>query len=179
LRIEESQKERIKGMLLLRSKPNEATGCLEWQKALSRYGYGRMKASKKDELSHRLSYAAYVGEIPDGMLVCHHCDNPKCINPDHLFLGTYKDNAIDRNAKGRAPLTGGERNGCARLSIDDVKGILKRKKDAGLSYGTIAREYGVSPKQIEKIVRGERWRRALEIEGGMVLCTAAKNVTRG
>jgi hypothetical protein len=67
-------------------------------------GYGRLTVDGRMQVVHRLSYELFVGRIPDGMFVCHRCDNPSCINPDHLWLGTRSENAIDCFRKGRHPL---------------------------------------------------------------------------
>lgn len=78
---------------------NEQTGCWEWTAAISKQGYGRFNHTA----AHRYSYKMYVGEIPDGLFVCHHCDNKKCVNPDHFFLGTTTDNIRDAMKKGILP----------------------------------------------------------------------------
>ena len=109
-------KERLKRL----SRHNKENDCIEWVGVLRR-GYGRLivgsrtDKSRKSVTAHRLAYEVYVGKIPEGMLVLHKCDNKKCINPEHLFLGTYKDNAIDMVKKGRhrngytpEPPTGGQ-----------------------------------------------------------------------
>lgn len=80
---------------------NPANHCWEWTAVLNEWGYGQFKYERKMQLAHRVSYVLHKGEIPDGLLVCHECDNPKCVNPDHLFLGTSSDNARDRNKKNR------------------------------------------------------------------------------
>jgi hypothetical protein len=134
----------MKERLDLNSKENKDTGCIEWQRYLSN-GYGKlMIGSRKDGTrkttsAHRVSYVVHKGPIPDGLYVLHKCDNRKCINPDHLFLGTHQDNIDDREAKNR-------NNHTRKLSDEDVayihenKGTFKSKELAakfGVSYHTI------------------------------------------
>ena len=87
--------------LIERSKLNEETGCIEYTRYKNKHGYGRLRAGGKKVLAHRLSYEHSHGAIPDGIIICHKCDNPSCINPEHLFAGTHLDNARDAIAKGR------------------------------------------------------------------------------
>lgn len=86
--------------LLSRTKPNEA-GCAEWQGALDGSGYAQVWCQGKVRKAHRLAFVFVKGPIPEGMCICHTCDNPKCINPAHLFIGTHQDNMSDKDAKGR------------------------------------------------------------------------------
>jgi len=91
--------ERLKEKCILSS-----SGCWEWTAGKNAGGYGRITFKGKVTLAHRLSYQTFCGPIPDGVYVCHHCDNPSCINPDHLWLGTNSDNILDCSKKGRHPL---------------------------------------------------------------------------
>jgi len=91
--------EKVKGRFLSKIK-KQKTGCWEWQAGL-RTGYGIIKVEGKSLGAHRLSWMIYNGDMPEGLYVCHKCDNPKCVNPDHLFIGSHSDNMKDAFNKGR------------------------------------------------------------------------------
>ena len=100
--------------------------CWEWTGSrLSDWEYGRIRDNGKNKATHRLSWELHNGEIPEGLLVCHHCDNPPCVNPKHLFLGGHSENQLDSFRKGRRKPLRGERNGGSKLSTYDVLGIRK------------------------------------------------------
>ena len=81
--------------------PNAAASCIDWRMSLNNQGYGRKRVNNRECLAHRLAWMAREGPIPQGLFVLHSCDNPKCINVRHLFLGTQRDNAQDMVSKGR------------------------------------------------------------------------------
>lgn len=87
--------------LFFKASVAEEGGCLLWAGSRDLNGYGRIRKAGTNYKAHRLAYEQFKGTIPIGMEVCHSCDNPPCVNPDHLFVGTTKDNALDRQAKGR------------------------------------------------------------------------------
>lgn len=160
---------------------NVTDGCWEWTGP--RYkagGYGRLRLAGRQVRAHRVAWELLHGPVPDGLNVCHHCDNPPCVRPDHLFLGTDKDNADDRDAKGRTGVrrgwqpghrraTGdahwtrrrpellrrGEMTGRSALTADQVREIRARYRPRMAS--ALGREYGVSHVAILAIVNRKTW----------------------
>ena len=108
---------------------NKVTGCHEWVAGKFADGYGAIWDEKQNFRAHRVSYELSVGPIPKGLLVCHRCDNPKCVNPDHLFLGTSTDNMRDMVEKGRNFNQKGESHNQAKLTEEDVLGIRSSNED--------------------------------------------------
>lgn len=139
--------------------PEPNSGCWIWLRGLNKDGYGSMSLRSRAQTTHRFAWQLYRGPIQKGMCVCHRCDVRGCVNPDHLFLGTPKDNDADMRAKGRAILLRprhGELNGRAKLRANDVVEIRRRKK-SGENLRTLAKEYGVTQFTICKIASGARW----------------------
>ncbi len=134
--------------------------CWEWKRAKNGYGYGTLTVKGKTVLAHRLVYELCNGLIPKGMNVCHKCDNPACINPKHLFLGTRSDNMQDCSRKGRIvnPINRmpGELNPASKLNRDNVLEIRRRLKN-GEVQALIAKDYCVSQSQISNIKRHFQW----------------------
>ena len=119
--------------------------CWLWTASKNEYGYGKIMADGKVKHAHRVAYELYVAPIPDGMLVCHHCDNPSCVNPEHLYIGSHSENIQDRDERGRTQR--GETHVRAKLTEVDVLKIrslckvrTRRRlgKMFGVSYGTIS-----------------------------------------
>jgi hypothetical protein len=131
------------------------SGCWIWIAAKDKDGYGGIQVRGEKERAHRVAWNLYRGEIPDGLVVCHRCDNPSCVNPAHLFLGTISDNNADKVAKGRHPRC--ETHGMAKLSTEEVEAIRAAK---GVLQKDLAREYGVSKSLIGAIRQGIAWRDA-------------------
>lgn len=130
------------------------SGCWEWQGSTSGRGYGCMVPQKKKVLAHRFSYQLHCGSIPPGVLVCHHCDNPKCVRPDHLFLGTINDNNQDKKNKGRC--VRGHAVHTSKLTENDVRDI-RAERDRGVPVVAIAERYGVSVRSVQSILSKETW----------------------
>jgi hypothetical protein len=132
---------------------SSADGCWPWVGAVTKTGYGQLHtASYKPPIkAHRLAWQLAFGPIPQGMLVCHTCDNRLCCRPSHLFLGTIQDNADDMVAKGRFPLNG------AKITADDVRAIRVRLA-SGEQRKAVARDYGLSAPHLSHIANRKRWR---------------------
>lgn len=133
-------------------------GCWEWSGGRFERGYGAFEGSSGSRRAHRVSWELHRGPIPDGLKVLHRCDNPPCVNPDHLFLGDDVDNAADMTAKGRGRI--GQRNGRAKLTPEDVIAARYAVIFAACSKARVGRALGVSRTQIERIVSGRQWRAA-------------------
>lgn len=145
----------------------KGSGCWEWQGAKARSGYGQfhywVNGGWKGHRAHRVMWEITNGPIPTGMVVCHKCDNPPCVRPDHLFLGTHRDNTLDSLAKGRACISNckpqrGERNGSAKLN-DHIVGAIRLAREAhGYTFKVLSDMFGISPSQIANIIHRRSWK---------------------
>lgn len=136
-----------------RSRVNATTGCHEWTRHVNAGGYGTASYKNKHWAAHRLAWTFLRGPIPAGMIVCHRCDNRRCINPDHLFLGTTQDNVDDKMQKGRFVARRGSRSGTAKLT--DAQALAIRLDTR--TQDVIANEYGVSQATVSLIKQGKAW----------------------
>lgn len=150
--VSDEDKERFKQFCSL----DKETGCIEWTGAI-RTGYGLFRLNGKTQTAHRISWLIYRGPI-NGQLVLHKCDNKKCVNPDHLFLGTQKDNVDDMVKKKRNVVLKGELNPNAKLNTKKVKQIRELYHSTKTSFVKLAKQFEVSPKLIELVVKKEAWK---------------------
>ncbi len=154
----------IKERFYSKFKVNEDNGCWEWVANRFPKGYGCFKLNGKSQAAHRISYEIHTGEIQEGMVICHKCDNPCCVNPVHLFMGTQKDNLLDRKIKGRSIF--GEKNGRCKLKTEDIN-IIRRLLSKKVDQRDIAKEFGVGQTTISRIKLNESWS---HIKGEVNVC---------
>jgi len=124
--------------------------CWEWLAGKDKNGYGKITFNAKETRAHRLSYEIHYGVIPNGFFVCHKCDNPSCVNPKHLFLGSPLDNMQDMILKGRKITS-------PKLSKTSVKEIRHKYAQGNISQIKLAKEYGVSQQVISAIILYKIW----------------------
>jgi len=143
-------------------KPNE---CWNWQGVITSNGYGHIWYDDKNYQAHRVAYEIYKGEIALGLIVRHTCDNPSCVNPNHLILGTHVDNAADMVKRGRAPK--GARGKLKEYEVREIKYYLHKNKKAGV-IAKLARIYNVNPQTIANIKNNKTWQ--FIKKGTLLLC---------
>lgn len=136
------------------AKIKKTNGCWIWL-AATRSGYGTMKINGKMINTHRLSYELYNGPIPKGLYVLHKCDNKKCVNPEHLFLGNQDINMKDMAKKDRHLY--GEKSPLSKLKEEEVKDIRSRKKYRGLQTD-LAKEFNIDQTTISLILNNKIWK---------------------
>lgn len=144
-------------------KVKKTPGCWFWLGSKKSDGYGSLfikAANGKSMLrsAHRVSWELHFGKIPMGLGVLHHCDNPACVRPNHLFVGTPADNSNDKIKKGRQAYSYGERNGSAKLTAVVVMEIRRRCADGLVTMAELAEAYGVSAATIYLVWKGDTWK---------------------
>jgi DNA-binding CsgD family transcriptional regulator len=141
--------------------PLDENACWEWQGVRLKGGYGKIMEngrSKRTLLAHRVAWEAHNAEpIPPGMCVCHTCDNRACVNPFHLFIGSYTDNMQDMIRKGRKVTHAGELSACAKISEQDVLAI-RELGSQGCKQSDIAHQFGISRASVGLILNGKLWK---------------------
>lgn len=153
--------------------PHLVTGCIEWIGNRRPDGYGRMHINGMDTAAHRAAWMLFRGEIPEAMFVCHHCDNPGCVNVEHLYIGTPQDNMDDMVRRGRdaakkypdkwprilqkmhsvTKVHKGDLNPNARITATDAAAIRASKEMTKV----LVERYGVTRQTIQSIRRGDTW----------------------
>ena len=139
-----------------RAYPEPNTGCWLWATQADPYGYGNFSFGNKNRLAHRASYMIYKGEIPDGLFVCHSCDMPACVNPEHLFLGTNLDNMLDRDSKQRQAR--GKAIPQTKLSLEEVIQIREAYAVGNTTYNRLAKQFNVKDTTIQAIIQRKSWK---------------------
>lgn len=169
----------------------ELGACWLWTGGMIKGGYGRVRIGERLYLAHRVSHGISKFKIPDDKLGCHECDNPRCVNDAHIFVGTHADNAMDKSIKGRCTPCPGDKNG-ARIHIDrmprgdrngmrtkpesvlrgercvtsklktsDILSIRARYAAGGITQAQLASDYGIAQAHVSTIVLGKAWRHLL------------------
>jgi hypothetical protein len=144
------------------SKVKKTTDCWLWIGSKGTRGYGQFWNGIKTVRAHRFVWEVTNGLIPEGLYVCHRCDNPLCVNPTHLFLGTQQDNMNDSIAKGRRDecYLHGEAHPGHKLTEGDVTAIREIRS----SQRDIARRFRISRRTVVEIIRGKKWKHLLNAE---------------
>lgn len=134
------------------------TGCWIYEEPRHTQGYGLLGVHGEQYYAHRVSYTIHYGPIPYKMEVCHSCDNPPCVKPKHLFLGSRKENAYDSVRKGRQDPRDGENNPAARLTWSDVEWIRKvYLLEAEFTQANLAKLFGVTNATISNVINNRTW----------------------
>lgn len=132
--------------------------CWEWTGDKGQKGYGRFWVDTKSIPAHRYSYWFHFGDMPKNLCVLHSCDNPGCVNPNHLFLGTHQDNMTDKARKGRSPNQCGESNPSAKLKNEDVLEIRRLHNTGKYLQKELAIIFNSPLSSINQIITGKRWK---------------------
>lgn len=129
--------------------------CWLWKSGKNRRGYGKTNINSKNIAAHRMSYMLFKGELPDDKLVCHTCDNPSCVKPAHLWLGTTEENTADMVEKKRSLF--GEKHSKAKITVKDVIAIRELGKE-GIVQEKIAQKFGLTSGYVNSIIKKRVWK---------------------
>ena len=138
-------------------KVDKSGDCWVWMASIDSSGYGHLGIDGKTARAHRVSWVLAHGPVPDGLYVLHRCDNRKCVNPEHLFLGTHSDNMRDMKVKGRQISRCGEAHPLAGMT-DATAWLIKGLRRAGFSLQELSKRFEVSVPVISSIANGRTWR---------------------
>jgi len=139
------------------AKVDQSGDCWLWTAGQNGMGYGSIGNKSGQKLAHRMSYELAYGPIPRGMFVCHTCDTPSCVRPEHLFLGTQADNIADAQRKGR--LQSGEAHRHAKLTAE-IAALIRTERARGVTHKALAARFCVAVATIQAIVDGHTWKSA-------------------
>lgn len=139
-----------------------SSGCWPWPALTNKGGYGIITFHSGDLLAHRVAYELFSGPIPDQAIICHHCDNPPCCHPNHLYAGTTAENMADMARRGRTnkerPSLRGERHPQSKLSDADVVEIRRTYASGKSTLATLATQYGITFQSVWRIIHRKNWK---------------------
>jgi hypothetical protein len=144
----------IQDRMRLQTQAGDENECWIWIGSAQKRGYGFIKKNGKTTMAHRVAYELAYGELPDGLFVCHKCDNPRCVNPKHLFVGTHNDNMLDMHNKGRSHKPAGEIHPNSKLTETEAIEILNSIEP----YPALAAKHNISLTSIYDIKTGRKWK---------------------
>ena len=148
----------VKNRFFSKTHRNDETGCIEWTASKNARGYGKFSVNGGWVMAHRFAFEFVNGEVPADEFVLHHCDNPSCVNSDHLYAGSKKDNAQDRETRRRGNHAKGTKHGRNKLFASQVLEIRDAFDTGKYSFRELGRIYGTDSKSIADIVDRKNWK---------------------